>query len=652
MAAVGVELEQVAAVHADLEAGFPLAEVLAVENIDAARWPYLEAAWKVSLVDEPEVFARYEAARAEHRRRLARPVKPLDEDVDAWVVFLRCYEEADDPFALLAGLRMSLGDMALLGEHWGRRFDASTKLAQRAAKVSLRLESRFERHGERAPVPFIEVGEPRLVASPAAVRAARQAERKERIEVAEKKAVPLTLDAYAALVAALEVARPDARGEVLARLGIDAAQAEALDEVWQARMEEDRLLRSDFNVLRRHYTVAAKLRKRSAAEAGAAGVASVGAWVPPTPPTAALASSRTAAGVDQTATGMPALVLEEVLPFVDGPGEAPAPVELPPRAASDVDGTGMIDADLLAADVMPFASFGDGTDVDGTAELSPELLAADVMPFTAAADDAPPPRLVSLLAGEVTAGDDGERGDDLDGTSALLPAFVPDEALPFEREEATSPASASIDDRFDASLDDASSTVDADAGALEDVAPSLPAGSVPVGVDTTGTFASIDWSEEDVVAASRPAGDRGEPSPPRGGDEDLDATSAFTALDRSGAPWATADDGDLDATSAFMSIDWSDQEEQRVPPQVAPSPAVAPPAPTVARLTLQQYASLHLELRRWPALRSQVLSRYGLEEGSLQDEDAYWRARWTPEVAAEFHRAQEAYGAWLAQQGR
>lgn len=70
LAIAGVPLAQFAAVNAALAEAFPLRAVLAVEEIDAARWAEADTGWSEELTRDPALMARYEAELARAQARL------------------------------------------------------------------------------------------------------------------------------------------------------------------------------------------------------------------------------------------------------------------------------------------------------------------------------------------------------------------------------------------------------------------------------------------------------------------------------------------------------------------------------------------------------------------------------------------------------
>jgi len=97
----GISLAQYAAVKAALAEGFPVSDALEVEGIGPADWSTADPLWKVRLVDEPAVFATYEAELADAEDWLDRNVAPLRDELGAWLAFLDAYAAHPRPPELL-----------------------------------------------------------------------------------------------------------------------------------------------------------------------------------------------------------------------------------------------------------------------------------------------------------------------------------------------------------------------------------------------------------------------------------------------------------------------------------------------------------------------------------------------------------------------
>ncbi len=153
----GITLAQYAGVHAGLAAGFPLERVLSNEAVDPAIWPFAEEAWEDRLDEDVEgewlLDERYDGLLAEASERYARRLPPLDNELAAWLDFIRIWSDAEQPTAMLAELGLRSGDLARLHRLWSRKL-AEEPALQRAAQTLL------ARAPERLPVPKPEEREP------------------------------------------------------------------------------------------------------------------------------------------------------------------------------------------------------------------------------------------------------------------------------------------------------------------------------------------------------------------------------------------------------------------------------------------------------------------------------------------------------------
>jgi hypothetical protein len=84
-----------------------------------------------------------------------------------------------------------------------------------------------------------------------------------------------------------------------------------------------------------------------------------------------------------------------------------------------------------------------------------------------------------------------------------------------------------------------------------------------------------------------------------------------------------------------------------------PTQAAASPASAATRLSLEQYASLVVELAAAPARAAETLNRYGLSAADKEALDAAWRARLADaRERAAFAQACATYRAWLERSTR
>jgi hypothetical protein len=244
---------------------------------------------------------------------------------------------------------------------------------------------------------------------------------------------------------------------------------------------------------------------------------------------------------------------------------------------------------MLAASGLPF----DNSPLDGDISLVGALLAVDY--------------------DEPAAGGDDRGSDDLGGTSAAIPAFRDLAVLPFDA-KATAPRRGPPND-------------------LDGTSAAIPVFVEPLPFAARPFEGTVDVSDVDPfrdLAGATPE--------PQAGEEPR-VQDIIAALD----------DGDLDTTTAFLAIDLDLPDEPVAPatPGAAALPAAAPaPRP---RLTLEQYASLTVELDRWPTHGAAILERYGLTDHAAE------RAAWAGVLAGPAERARfvdlcAAYRAWLASQ--
>lgn len=629
----GVPLVQVAAVHAALAEGFPLEEVLAVEALPRAAWFEAEVTWKARLLSDAAALERYDALLAGEQDRLGRQVKPLETELEAWIHFLRSYQDSRDPFDLLLALGLGLNDMARLGRRWARRFETDDKLAKRAAQLSLKLEGRAHK-GDPARLPVLTVKPSVLTPSSAAGT----------FEVPELHAPPeepgpgsapvFGLDEYAALSAALRLAKEQERSAVLARYGIDARGAISLDAAWRARLESDAELFADFRVLVRHYEHTATRRRRAAAAPPTPTRARTAP--PPAPSSHAIARflaplpiSAPPESVPLPPAGTaPGLVMAHVnvLPFQGSVRSLPPIAErLPPRPPAregDVDATTDVIPALLDSEVLPFEPQrgAPADDVDGTMMLGAiSFDDADPLPFSGSSRR-PPESDVTVLPGSMRVPrlDDGAASEDASrswSTSDGAPSFASGLGL----------------------------------GASAQLVITLGEGDV-LTLDTTADFVALEVDDPLPFSVDTPRLGPSQPAPrsppppraapPAPPSNPLDETTMMPAL--------VVDEDDLDSTTLFgaVALELGEDEE--------------PPSRDVASssnhgLSLDQLASLHAELSVAPEDAEVIRARYRLPDAAAQARwEAYWGARFraAPREHADYAQKVTAFRAWLLSQRR
>ncbi|HHH29708.1 MAG TPA: hypothetical protein ENK57_15370, partial [Polyangiaceae bacterium] len=582
----GVPLEQVAAVHAASAEGFDLDEVLAVEQLPKRAWFEAELSWKRRVVEREETFAAYEEALKAHQERLARRVVPIDEDVEAWVTFLRLYDDHDEPFAWLADLGLELPDLSRLSRRWTSRFEAEPRLAKKATKLAKKLEKRAAAGkaivldpisvGERALVPSSFAGSYEPPASHSGVAGAD----------APDAAVPVPvmgLDRYAALTAELRAVHESGRDGVLARFGLDEGAARDVDEAWRARLDSDDELRADFRALVRHYEGGVSRR----ASAGAATTPGV---VPARPPSGSpLPLSPTPSRPQPPTTGaMPVVAHVEALPFHGAfPGVGRIVWSQPPPSSDAIDATGDVIPALRDEDVLPFAS----VTLDGTGELSTSLLGLETLPF-----DGPFPGAAIPPPGATF----DEPHDALGLTTTLTALELDEPVLPFDDERG---ASEDLDETlaFELGGHDGPVSLPFDSsrpGSAPRSAPELDEPHPELGATATLTVAQLGILDDEILPFDTPVAAARESE-------------------------ASTLDAGLDGTAILSSLDLGLDDDA---PVAGREPV--PPAPPLPTLTLDQFASLQAELAVHPQRAVAIRRRYHLpDEASQRRVEEHWQER-------------------------
>lgn len=243
----GVPLAQYAAVIAALAEDFPLPEILAVEGLSAGAWSRAMSAWKQTLVsdglNQGPLFESYKIELGRAEDRLARRIKPLDEDLFTWTAFLKIWSAHPSPPDLLAKHKLRMNDLGRLTRRWSSRLEADPSLKKKAASLA-----KDSRPAELPPI----TAEPSVLRPSAAARAAKS-------EPALADAGRdgdfrgISLDQFASLTAELE-AFPDDHERIYGLYGLtDAAARAACERAWRTRLANDPNLHRDWKSLTAHY---------------------------------------------------------------------------------------------------------------------------------------------------------------------------------------------------------------------------------------------------------------------------------------------------------------------------------------------------------------------------------------------------------------
>jgi hypothetical protein len=244
----GVALSQYAAVRAAVAEGFALGDVLATEAIQPRAWAKADLAYVTRLAADPALLAAYEEELRDAEDWLGRRVTPLEDDVEAWAALLRTFESQADPFELLEGLTLSLGDLSRLRRRWSLRVNEDGALREKLAEL---------RAQEDLPLPDLTVAPAVLRRSRRWVGAGKTGEDEVRDDGGGDLAAPaaggLTLDRYASLCAEINVFPKDA-ARILQKHGLaDEAAWAVVDRSWRGVMERDMSLARDYRGLYGHY---------------------------------------------------------------------------------------------------------------------------------------------------------------------------------------------------------------------------------------------------------------------------------------------------------------------------------------------------------------------------------------------------------------
>ena len=351
----GLSLEQVTGITVALTEGFPLDAVLASEQVSPADWPGAEMAWKERIARDGAsgpIFTEYAAKRATAEDCLARGVAPIDEDLEAWMGFLRAYGAHPAPAEWMASLGLGMNDLARLQRRWARRLEQDEALAKRARELA--------EEGIDQEAPKLQVAPRKLVPFPWSKGAARAAEEVEstgpRVAApAETSLAPGKLRLYSYVAVKARLAESPGREDVvLAELGL--TDFAATDAGWQVVLRDNPELRRDYQQLlaaaRARAQVTSKQAPPPPPEKKAESVAVDSE--PPALPAVKRAPSHlagTALAVD--------LPQKPALPFVEPSPEVviPAPLEevVRPAPRRDLGGTALA-LDLPVPSALPFST--------------------------------------------------------------------------------------------------------------------------------------------------------------------------------------------------------------------------------------------------------------------------------------------------------
>lgn len=628
----GVPLSQYAAVVAALEEGFALDDVLAIEGLDAPAWERATVVYRRELAMEPPALERYAKHLAESQERLGRSVEPLDSSLAAWMGFLEQFGSARDPGALMATLGLRSSDLARLQRRWKARFE--DEAVQKEA-------ARLQRERSLPPISELELGRSELSASPDArprfgpppPSAEEQPASSEGLAPESLAAPSLGLLEFATLSAELE-ASPEERDRIFARFGLTTPRArQAVVDLWRSRIAADAALKKDFEILLSHASrrvgrskaTARAADAPSAAESSARPAPPVAAPRPPEAPSPLPAPTRGDPPPPPLATpATPPNPLAVTAAAVARQKPKTMPFSQPPGPGSTVGALGSQQRP------GPPKAPGVGT---GTAPAFKAPI-GDAIPF-ARSRSAPPREASSLpLAGPTAVAPKVGVPPPSLTTTAPQARRPTGPTIPFKPGEGRPPPATPGPERSPADRAEAKAGFERQGGtaplspsppsALSSTAP-IPKGPKP----PTTPFAAPPVAAPSKLAQSSLSLDI-----PR---------HLFAKQAAGGTGVGTAPPRDAVAPAAAN-------------PSSAPRPpeAAAPAHPPFVALTLQQYASLQVELSVVPQRAGETLARYGLTPAAKQHVDAEWHRAMThnPALRAAWQRAYETYYAWFVRERR
>jgi len=135
----GVSLAAYLFVEAARLDALPLPAVLRWLGVREGAFARAEEPWSERVADElaregSHFDALYDDLLGRALSRWARPVEPLDRDVEAWMTFQRHALAADDPSEIARGAGLTAGDELRLARLWRERL-VSPEIAARAGEA-------------------------------------------------------------------------------------------------------------------------------------------------------------------------------------------------------------------------------------------------------------------------------------------------------------------------------------------------------------------------------------------------------------------------------------------------------------------------------------------------------------------------------------
>ena len=135
-AAGGVSRAQFAFMRAALADGVTLEALLAYHGLDGPTWEAAEELWNALVLEaieqETSLLHELDEEMAAARAHWERPIPPLDQDLQAWINFLRAWAEAPEPVEFLTRFGLEPADLARLHARWSERMAGEPSLGAEA----------------------------------------------------------------------------------------------------------------------------------------------------------------------------------------------------------------------------------------------------------------------------------------------------------------------------------------------------------------------------------------------------------------------------------------------------------------------------------------------------------------------------------------
>lgn len=684
----GVSLRQYAAIQAALAEGFTEEEVLQKERVLVHDWRRAERKWLLRFDEQKSLAERLATEMAAAEDWLWRDIVPVQDDARAWAALYAAYSAASNRNKWLAQQGLTQNDISRLVRHWSRRAATDTTLAQRLTQCPQNADA-----PDITPSPKklkrARKGGASAVEQPLVIVTPQQEAKPEPPALDDLDVFVFGIDRYAALCAELEVfpkeaerirnkyklateadhqiliqrmrehlsAHADHERDYRRQYQLAQARAKKLAETTTAeeRAEANRK-RSESEELKPSFAEQINLSTSVVEMPSAPAIAPVIAEIP----SAAPAASSHGSGATQDVSALFAAISEPALPFA-----APDPKETPDEIVARIEAVAPTTDDQDDARPEP----GGTRDIESIlakAELPANWMTSSPTPTNSAAATAAKP---VVLTSTNTPADKPDTSGTRDVADILAKAALPDTWTnpSTVRSEVAAPAVKPTEEK---------PVVKPDAGGTRDVEAILAKTELPSNWTNPSSTPAVaapvapPTAEKPVVKPIEPVPQQ-RPSPTRPPTPvaalpeltveqyaylcvELEARPDRTgetlgryrvvpeAIDTVHAVWRQRLAHDRTASDVFARVcadyrAWLSGQNRQVP-----------------QFTLEQYASLLVDVSMAPAQRLGILQRYGLDDASkaLLDQSFQQRMHADPRLRAALDHAMATYRAWLARGGK